>query len=310
MSKKKSYRYLLYLLLRALQALSLTLPRSLMLSVVSALGFLVWCMLPKERAKVIRHLELAFGKESSPQKLNQIGRSVFQNLGKTAVDTLRIPKFKKRWPQDENLIQKDNTFCKFETALKAGKGLILLTAHIGNWELMTFCLTQAGYTGVIIGKKIYYEPFNQVLEDIRQGTGVKILYREESPKVILRTLKDNLLVGILPDQDVDSIEGIFVPFFGTLAYTATAPAKISLASGAPILPAFVVREGKRYRLISGELIWPQEDLKRDEAITQMTMRWSHAVETVIRNYPEQWVWMHRRWKTRPQPDLENAEKTF
>ncbi|MBI4387723.1 MAG: lysophospholipid acyltransferase family protein [Candidatus Omnitrophica bacterium] len=300
MSKKRPYRFLLYLLLRLAQGFSLILPREWMLSFIRMIGRFTWYILPKERKKVFNHLSLAFGGAKSRTELEQIGRGVFENLGCTAVDTLRIPILKKRWSKDETLIKDDGAFERAKTALEKGKGLIFLTGHIGNWELITLYFCQKGIPGTVIARKIYYEPFNRVLEGIRLATGAQIFYRDASPKSILKVLRSNRPIGILPDQDVDSIEGVFVPFFGELAYTPSAPAKISRASGAPILPTFMVREGKGYRLIGRDLIWPEDFNSESDPIMSMTKQWSSVVESVIREYPEQWVWMHRRWKTRPK----------
>ena len=282
-----------------------------MLAIADICGFFTWHILLKEQAKTLQHLRQAFRFEKSDKELRLIGLRVFQNLGKTAVDVLRMQKVLNGSVPIEC---SKAVFQKIDLARSKGNGMICLTAHFGNWELITGFIIKSGYTGTVIGKKIYYEPFNRVLENIRLKTGAQIIYRDQSPKLILKTLKRNELIGILPDQDVDSIEGVFIRFFGEWAYTPTAPAKISLASGAPILPLFMARDGSGYQLLSDELIWPDEyrELEREEAVLQITKRWSKVIENAIRQRPEQWAWMHRRWKTRPdakmQTELEAVEK--
>jgi KDO2-lipid IV(A) lauroyltransferase len=114
-------------------------------------------------------------------------------------------------------------------------------------------------------------------------------------------LKKGEIVGLLPDQDMDRIRGIFVDFFGKPAYTMTAPVKFAMASEAPILPAFMVRmPGDRYKLVLGELIRPGADGDRHQAIRKYTEAWMKSFEKMIRDYPAQWGWMHNRWRTTPE----------
>ena len=128
------------------------------------------------------------------------------------------------------------------------------------------------------------------------------MYRDDSSREILKRLAAGEIVGLLPDQDIDSLKGVFVPFFGKLAYTPVAPVRISLSTGAPMLPNFLIRQNvTRYKLVVGRPIWPDEykNLNREEAVLKMTENWMSQFEKVIREYPEQWAWMHNRWKTQP-----------
>ena len=300
MSKKKPYRYLLYLLLRFVEWLSVDLPRPLILGLMGFAAQVIWLILPKERKKVLAHLKIAFGDTKTSKEYRQIGKAVFQNMAWTAVDTLRIPVYKKKHLKESIITADPEVFKKIDLARSKGKGIICLTGHIGNWELATFYMTDSGYRIGVIGQRIYYEPFNRVLEKVRRVCEAKIFYRNESPKEVLKTLRDNEMIGILPDQDIDSIEGIFVDFFGKPAYTPTGPARISLTSGAPILPVFMLRDGTRYNFFAHDLIWPEVKTTKEEAVVEITKKWSSAVESVIKQYPEQWVWMHKRWKTQPE----------
>jgi KDO2-lipid IV(A) lauroyltransferase len=118
---------------------------------------------------------------------------------------------------------------------------------------------------------------------------------------MLRILKDNQILGILADQDVDSIEGVFVDFFGKPTFTPSAPVKIAMVSGAPIVPAFMVWNGRTYDFFVDEPIYVEktEGMDKTEALKYYTQRWTKILESYIMKYPDQWVWMHRRWKTQP-----------
>ena len=125
-----------------------------------------------------------------------------------------------------------------------------------------------------------------------------------SPKKILKILRRNEMLGILADQDMDSVDGVFVDFFGQPAYTPKAPVAIALASKAPLVPCFMIREEKGHRLIIEDPVELEEKGSREETIAFNTEKWSKIIESCIKRYPEQWVWMHRRWKTKP-PGIKN-----
>ena len=186
---------------------------------------------------------------------------------------------------------------RIDEALAKGKGAIALTAHFGHWELLGAYVMIKGYPGITIVKNLYFHKFHSLINRLRTVHGLGQIDRQESPKKILRALRDNSLLGILPDQDIDSIEGIFVDFFGKPAYTPVAPIRIARISGAPLLPCYVLWTGERYEFIVDEPIYVDPDMDKTEADKYYTQRWTKVLESYIIKYPDQWVWMHRRWKT-------------
>lgn len=176
-----------------------------------------------------------------------------------------------------------------------------MTAHLGNWELLAGVFGLQGFRGAVVGRRIYYEPYNRWIVSLRNSVGIRTIYQDEAVRQVHATLKAGEIVGLLPDQDRDRVHGIFVSFFGRPAYTSVAPVKFSMASGAPILPAFMVRKpGNRYELLLGNVIRPKiEGSDRTASVRKYTEAWMKDFEEVIRRYPEQWGWMHDRWKTKP-----------
>jgi len=262
---------------------------------------------PLQRNKVLRNLRFAWGKEKSEKELAVIAKGVFQHLAMTACDVILFPRLNagtlKKWLDFD-----EAPFEEIRRILEKGKGVIVLTGHIGNWELLAASYGVSGYSGAVIGRRIYYEPFNRIIVGLREGVGVRTIYRDESARRMLQVLLKNQILGIVADQDVDSIEGTFVPYFGTLAYTPTAPAKLSMASGAPIVPAFMIRQKNgRYRLLMEKPIYPEAGDSKEEAVQRITACWAEAVEKTVRRFPEQWGWMHDRWKTRPE-DIEKQKR--
>jgi Kdo2-lipid IVA lauroyltransferase/acyltransferase len=300
MAKRKFYRYPVYLLTRFGAGLLLVLPRSWALALANKVGYLGYRFVSRQRTKIFENLKLAYGNTKSSEEMETIGRGVMGHMLQTAVDFLRFSGLSRDKVASFVEVGDAYSFCK--DILQEGRGLIIMTAHLGNWELLAgiFCLQD--FSGAVVGRRIYYEPYNRWIVDLRSAVGVRTIYQDEAVRQIHATLKAGEIVGILPDQDRDSVRGIFVDFFGRPAYTSVAPVKIAMASGAPILPAFMVRmPGNRYKLLLGNLIRPKiEAGDRTASIRKYTEAWMKDFEEVIRQYPEQWGWMHDRWKTKPE----------
>ena len=293
--KFKTRRYYLYYLARVAIFFVYLWPRNAGLFIAARLGSLVYYILPKYRRQTLVNLKLAFGEEKTSLELKEIARKVFENLGKNAFELIQFPKL------NEGNIDKLVTIKNPDIMKKAfenGKGAIIITAHIGNWELMAATLRIKGYPGVTVGRRIYFEKYDRYLNYLRRVHDVNVIYRDESPRKILSTLKSNKIVGIVADQDVDSVEGVFVDFFGRSAYTPSGPAAIARVSGAAMIPTFIIRKNGCHELIFEKPIELVDTGDREKDLVDNTQKWSSVVESYIRQYPEQWVWMHRRWKTK------------
>lgn len=299
MAKRKFYRYPLYLLTRLGAGLLLVLPRSWALALANGVGHLGYRLVSRQRTKILENLKLAYGETKSPGELNAIGSRVMGHMLQTAVDFLRFATLSRDQAATFVEVGEAYSFCK--DILQEGKGLIIMTAHMGNWELLAGIFGLQGFRGAVVGRRIYYEPYNRWIVGLRSSVGVQTIYQDEAVRQIHAHLKAGEIVGILPDQDRDSVRGIFVDFFGRPAYTSVAPVKFAMASGAPVLPAFMVRmPGNRYKLLLGHLIRPKiEGGDRQASIRKYTEAWMKDFEAVIRRDPEQWGWMHDRWKTKP-----------
>ncbi len=295
MAKQKPYRFVLYLLFRGLSSVIYVLPRSIAMAFARGAGRLGFAVISRQRNKALESLGLAYGGEKTPAEIRKIAAAVFENMAMTGVEVLQ---FSKLTPVKlAKIVDAGEAFKRYDQLLAENKGLISLTAHIGNWELLAGVFGMKDYRGGVLARRLYYEPYNQWIVGLRQSLKVPTIYRDESSREILKLLAKNEIVGLLPDQDIDSLKGIFVPFFGRPAYTPVAPARLSLASGAPMVPNFLIRiPGNRYKIVMGEVIRPL-DLPREDAVKQMTGEWMRQFEKVIRQYPEQWAWMHNRWKT-------------
>ena len=296
--KRKPYRVFLYFALRILHVIILILPYKTAVSLGNFFGGLAYIIFPKYREIALHNLRGVFVSEKDEGEIKQIAKDVFRNLGRTAAECLSLPKFNR---VSVKRLAKEEDYSPIKEVLSKGKGVIIIASHFGNWEMSSICGVAFGLDATIIAKRIYYPPYNRFLVSIRENKGVKTLYRDEKDvlRKSLRVLKSNKVLGIAPDQDVDSVDGIFVDFFGKPTYTPTGPVIMAMLSGAPLLPTFMVRKNGELHLLVDEPIYVKSSGDRKQDVLTYTQKWSDVVEKYIRMYPSQWVWIHRRWKTKP-----------
>jgi len=150
----------------------------------------------------------------------------------------------------------------------------------------------------VIARRVRMDALEAFLGKMRKKNNVNVIYRDASAKEIVDLLRNKKFVGIMPDQDMDSVSGVFVDFFGKLAWTPSGPAVLNLLTGAPIVPCFLVRKAFGHEFLIGEPIELVNTGDRKKDIQENTLRYTKAIEGYIRKYPEQWVWFHDRWKTK------------
>lgn len=185
----------------------------------------------------------------------------------------------------------------FDAALTEGKGAIVISGHVGNWEMLGQAIAAAGYPIATIATPFYDSRVTRWMDAWRSRRGLKILWRDgNSGKAILRVLRQNHLMAFLIDQDTKTA-GDYVPFFGRPAFTPTIPAALALRTGAPVIFCWHQRRGKRHRITAERLVYQASD-ERQRDVHALTALLTARLEEVIREAPEQWVWMHRRWRTK------------
>jgi len=187
----------------------------------------------------------------------------------------------------------------FKELLGGGKSLLIITAHLGNWELMGAYFASKGIKISVLAKPIHNPYVDRVVNRIRMDKGLSVISTRESPlRSVLKALKERRCVAFLADQDARKA-GIFVDFFGKPASTFTGPALFSLRSRLPLLPAFILRTGLfTHKVVFLPPIYPREK-DRDSAIFEITEQYHRILEGMIRKYPGQYFWFHRRWKSQP-----------
>jgi Kdo2-lipid IVA lauroyltransferase/acyltransferase len=287
--------YLQYLLLKGFGLFINLLPEGFALWCGKQLGSLFFHLDWERRKVALENLRIAFAGEKSERELRAIARGTFQNLGMMAVEFFRIPKmdvetFKKR-VKIERLEQALNLLAK-------GKGMLLLLSHFGNWEMMGIMSKLIGDSIMVIAKPMKKNKrIDQFITKIRNAAGLEVVSSIKASRTVIKALSQNRVVGILIDQRAKRSEGVWADFFGKKAPTTPGLAVLAMKTGAPVVPVFMVRNGfGKHRLIIQEPLdlVHTGDIKKDvEANTQL---FNHTLESMIRQYPDQWFWVHRRWE--------------
>ena len=263
------------------------------------IGSGMYWLLKRRRELGYRNLTIAFGSALTDQEKQAILKTTFRNLGKSIIETLHFPKM-------SNAYLAEHVECvgleHYLTAKAKGRGVLCLTGHVGNWEMSSHAHSAAGYPMSIVVRPLDNTYLNRTVEHLRTLHGNRLLARGQNGlKQIVTALKANDTVGILMDQNTRRSKGIFVDFFGKPACTIPVIPLMALRYDVPVISAFVVRTGfDTHRLLIGAEIEMERtgDMQNDLAIN--TAKLNRVLEEIIRQYPDQWFWVHNRWKTQPE----------
>lgn len=273
------------------------LPRNAAAAFCRTLARLWFALDRRHRRIAINNLTYVFGYEKSPVEIRAMARRVFVNI----VWLLYEIGWAYRTPAAE--IERSIRFsglAHLRQAWEKGRGVLVLTAHLGSWELLVSAAAMLGYPVNIVYRPLDAKPLDLFFRKLRGRYKAQLLPKARAMRPLLKALRQRELVGILLDQNARRREGVFVDFFGKPASTNAGLALVARRTGAPVLPMFLVREGRRYRMV----IEPEVPLVAtgDKAgdIRANTRRYNQALESVIRRYPEQWFWVHQRWKRKPR----------
>lgn len=271
------------------------LPRSFGLMIFGTLGSIVYLFPNREKQRTIEHLKLIYGDKWSESKIRKTARQVYHELGKNLFDAFYLSKVK---IEEFNEIVQHDSFEEFSEAYRTGKGVVIITAHTGCFEMLLHYFASRGFKSFAIGRRLYDERLEKIIRDHRSGANIEYMDRSESTMKIVRNLREGKIFGVLIDQDT-SVEGVFADFMGIPAHTPSGPIKMSMKFG---IPAFVIttarrRDNTHYVFIKRLSLVDTGNFDAD-LVENVRVANSYICET-IRSYPSQWVWMHRRWKRKP-----------
>lgn len=274
-------------------------PLSWALAVGRGIGFLVGGVLRHRRRYVLETMERCLP-EKTPTERRMIVRAMYRNFGMNLVESLRLAAGCATQLDGFVTVDKKEIV---SNALSRGKGVLMLTAHLGNWDLLSVMTPKWSLpTLTIISKDVKNQAVNDFWMGMRDKFGLNIVPAHNSYRACRATLKKNGLVGFVLDQNMIASEGIFVDFFGRPACTTPGLAFMSAQSQAPVVPVFIRRtEAGKHEAWVLPVIEPPPD-REPETIRKFTQQYSRVIEDVIREYPEEWIWIHKRWRTKPPVD--------
>ena len=296
--RKRIKNWFLYRLISSIISLLNFLPRNVAITVGGIWGQLAFLVIRDARRRTLSNLSMAFGEKTNEKELTRLACKVFQNLGKNVADAVRLKKM--TWEDVEKITEIEGLE-HLDKAYQTGKGVIALSGHIGNFELLGAYLSLRGYKVSVVGRELYDPRLDRLLVKNRESLGLENIPSRAGIRPVIRALRAGRVLGVLADQDSSRVRGVFVDFFGRPARTPAGPGLLSYKIRSPIIPMAIVRKSRdRYKII----VKPEVELgfsgDREKDLTDVTQAYTRVLESIIREYPDQWLWMHDRWKSKPQ----------
>ena len=293
--KNKSELFAVRSLLGAIGAL----PLETSMRFGKSLGRFLAKSFPKLQKTARRNLEIAFPEIPEAEK-EKIVHGTFESLGRHLGFVSHFRKFKHE--DIRNLVEVVGKEEHFDPAYAAGKGVLFFTGHFGSWEVFNLLPPAFGYGMNILVRRIDNPLIEDFVDSFRTKFGSITLDKTKSARKMFRVLENGELLGILADLNAQEKEGVFVDFFGVPASTTTSIAKLALKTGAAVLPAFAVWEEEKQKYVVYLEAPVEYERTEDQAedIRLLTQKITNVVEKYVRKYPEQWLWVHKRWNTRPK----------
>ena len=263
---------------------------------VAPLSHLAFWLAARDRNRAVAQLRQAL--EISETQARKLTLEMFDHFGRVGMEWIHKDTLLESHP-DLQLSGEHRQL--FEEALSENKGVIAITGHIGNWELLAQMVSKAGFPVVSVARPTYDPRLTRWINTMRSNQGMKVLWRgtTSSPKEILRVFRDNQILGLLIDQDT-KVQSAFVPFFGKPASTPTAGATLALRKKTPIIVGWLHRTPYGFKPHFERYHYEVTGNKASD-IQKITAELTERLEFAIRQYPAQWVWLHKRWKTREKP---------
>jgi len=274
------------------------LPRTVARSVGAGIGAVAFHLLSRLRKTGLRNLELAYPRKSEAERL-KILRDEYRSLGWQMAEFCQMSKYT---PESASKLIRYEGLDNYLGARARGKGVLVVTGHLGAWELSSFYHSLMGYPMSLVIRRLDNPRVDALVNTIRTRHGNRVIHKDDFARGLITAMHAGETVGILMDTNMTPPQGVFVPFFGIEACTASGLARVALRSGAAVLPGFLLWEEpeQKYVLHFGEELELIRTGDAADDIVANTALFTAAIESYIRRYPGQWLWVHRRWKTRPE----------
>lgn len=296
--RKKVKYALLYPFIKFLLWQARVAPRKWTLALYKRLGLIAYHLFPEQRALVTRHYNYAFDTQMSSNEANAFNKKLFANIATNAADLFISTGYSKiedyhRWIDYDGMNH-------LKEAYQAGNGVIVLTCHMGAFDLVGRILAVQYPTNIIV-REHRNAKLNELLLQNRTKLGAKVFYSGDSMLKVVRHLNKGEIVIILIDQDIRRMKGVFIDFFGKPAYTPIGGTWLALNTKAKVIPMGIrQKEDYRHQVTVMPPVAVTRTGDKEQDLLENTARFSQALEELIRQDPSQWTWMHKRWKTKPE----------
>lgn len=274
------------------------LPERLVPPLARVLGSLAYLLSPRRRRIALENLRHARGVGATERECRRIARASFTHLAGVALEFCRLPRMRGRW--DERVSREGDE--RFLEALEPGRGVVLAVSHVGNWEAGGQLLAEHGLRVTALARPLRPAGLDRFVREVREAPGVEVVPARGGLERAVRRLRRGHVVALLIDQFAMR-RGASVEFLGRPAPTHRSASVLSIRTGAPLVLGFLVRTGPpgtvRYRSFVEGPIWPDPTADRRAETIRLTVACSRVIERYVREYPEQWLWMHRRWRPYP-----------
>ncbi len=277
-------------------------PRAIALKAGQMVGALAYAVLPHLRRRAETNLRLAFP-DLDERERARIRRGAFRNLGRLLGEVSHFPRLNRK---NISSIVEYEGLENYTNAVAQGRGVILLTGHIGAWELSVYAHSVYGYPMSFLARRVDNPMVEQLAESYRARYGNRSIDKKGSVREVLKTLKSGGVVGILADLNASREEGVFCDFFGVEACSTAGVATLALRTGAVVLPGYLIWDevARIHRLHFDPPVETINTGNQKEDVIANTARYTKVLESVIRRHPDHWLWIHRRWRTRPEGERE------
>lgn len=296
-----SLRYRLeYAAFRAVVGVLAMLPLGAAMRLAAAVAALIVRATPHLRRIGLTNLRIAFPEKTDAERLAILVAS-YRNLGRMAAECAHLHEMTAANVRDTVTPDDGPIWTNEIRPHLESQGVLILTGHFGNWEMCAYAYGLLGNPVSLVHQTIKNPLVDAWIERLRSGGGTRLFRKQEAARAVLRALKDRKLVVLPLDQNQSRRAGIFVDFFGVPANTSDGLARIALRTGAPIYPAFLLRDGEsaRHRIVFLPRVEIGSMADRDSAARELTQRCTAVLEAMIRKHPDHWLWTHKRWRTRP-----------
>jgi len=272
-------------------------PRRLGLALFSFLGMIFYYISYRERSRTLHHLKFIYGQEWSERKIKKTALQVFKNAGKNLFDGVNLGALNE--VELDKVVSSDSIEA-FKAAYDKGKGVVGIVAHLGCFEMLLHLFSLKGMKSFAIGRKFKNPKVDEAVRAMRSGPDIEYMDRSENSRKVIRFLQQGRVMGALIDQDT-KVEGVFADFLGHTAYTPSGPVHIAMKFN---VPAFVVvtarMKGDKHHVFVSEQLSLDDTGDFHNDLISNVQKANDIISSYINKFPEQWVWMHKRWATKPE----------